>query len=76
MDRRSFLAWGGAAGLSALGGAAAYARWQEIDSTVNYVGREEGHYLRDRRALPAPTEVVQTDVLILGSGIGGLSAAW
>ncbi|GAB3463450.1 NAD(P)/FAD-dependent oxidoreductase [Massilia terrae] len=76
MDRRSFLAWGGAAGLSALGGAAVYSRWQEIGSTVNYVGRAEGHYLRDRRALPPPGATVQTDVLILGSGIGGLSAAW
>jgi hypothetical protein len=76
MDRRSFIAWGGAAGLSALGGAAGFARWQEIDATVQYPGRAEGHYLRDRRALPAASSVVETDVLILGSGIAGLSAAW
>lgn len=76
MDRRSFIAWGGAAGVSALGSAAGFARWQEITASVQYPGRAEGHYLRDRRALPAPSEVVETDVLILGSGIGGLSAAW
>jgi hypothetical protein len=76
MDRRSFLAWGGAAGLAGLGSAAGFARWQEIEASVAYPGRAEGHYLRDRRALPAPSSVVETDVLILGSGVGGLSAAW
>lgn len=76
MDRRSFIAWGGAAGLSALGSAAGFARWQEIEASVQYPGRDEGHYLRDRRMLPAPSNVVETDVLILGSGVGGLSAAW
>eukprot|EP01034_Spumella_vulgaris_P040453 gene40453-50035_t len=28
------------------------------------------------RALPPPSEVLETDVAILGSGIAGLSAAW
>jgi hypothetical protein len=76
MDRRSFLAWGGAVGVSAVAGGAGFMRWQEIDASVAYPGRDEGHYLRDHRALPPPSEEVRTDVLILGSGIGGLSAAW
>jgi hypothetical protein len=80
MDRRgfvrSFMRTAGAAGLAAAGSAAGFARWQEFPSTVLYPGRAEGHYLRDRRALPPPTEVIETDIVILGSGIAGLSAAW
>jgi phytoene dehydrogenase-like protein len=76
MDRRSFIRTAGAAGLAAAGSAAGFARWQEMPSTVLYPGRAEGHYLRDRRALPKPSQVIDTDVAILGSGIAGLSAAW
>lgn len=76
MDRRSFIGWAGAAGVSALAGGAGFARWQEIEATVGYPGRDEGHFLRDHRALPPPSVEVRADVLILGSGIGGLSAAW
>lgn len=75
MDRRSFLSLAGAAGASALSAAAFY-RWQEITPAVHYPGRAEGHFLRDRKNLPAPSEVVETDVAILGSGIAGLTAAW
>jgi hypothetical protein len=76
MGRRSFLLWAGAAGAAALGGAAGFWRWQEIPAKVNYPGRAEGHFLRQRRPLPPPSQVVETDVLILGSGIAGLTAAW
>jgi hypothetical protein len=76
MDRRSFIRTAGAAGLAAAGSAAGFMRWQEISPTINYPGRAEGHYLRDRRALPPPSQVIDTDVAILGSGIAGLSAAW
>ncbi|HEX9174121.1 MAG TPA: NAD(P)-binding protein [Telluria sp.] len=75
MDRRTFISMGGA-GLAALGSGAGFARWQEITPTVHYPGRAEGHFLRDRRRLPPPSGVVDTDVLILGSGVAGLSAAW
>ena len=75
MDRRSFIAMASGVEAAALTGAGFY-RWQEITPTVRYPGREEGHFLRERRPLPAPTRVLQTDVAILGSGIGGLSAAW
>ncbi len=75
MDRRSFLAAAGSVGAAALTGAG-FLRWQELTPTVHYPGRAEGHFLRDRRKLPAPTRVLETDVAILGSGIGGLACAW
>jgi hypothetical protein len=75
MDRRSFLSAAGA-GAAALGSGALFQHWQEIEPALHYPGRAEGHYLRDRKALPAPSEVVQADVVILGSGIAGLAAAW
>jgi hypothetical protein len=76
MDRRSFLAGAAICGGAALGGAALFRHWQEVAPAVHAPGREEGHILRDARALPAPSEAVQADVLILGSGIAGLTAAW
>jgi hypothetical protein len=75
-SRRSFLLWAGASGLAAAGGVAGFQRWQEITPAVHYPGRDEGHFLRDRHALPAPSEVLETDIAIFGSGIGGLMAAW
>ena len=75
MDRRSFLALGGASA-AALASGAGFMRWQEISQRLHYPGMAEGHYLRDRRALPAPSETIDTDVLIAGSGIAGLTAAW
>jgi hypothetical protein len=76
MDRRSFLVTAAGAGAAGLATGAGFLRWQEITPGVHYPGRAEGHFLRDRRALPPPTETIETDVLILGSGIAGLSAAW
>jgi hypothetical protein len=75
MDRRSFL---GVAGVGALavGSAAGYRRWQEITPTLHYPGRAEGHFLRERHRLPPPSETITTDVVILGSGIAGLTTAW
>lgn len=76
MERRSFLWSAGGASLAALGSAAGFARWQEIAPTVHMPGRAEGHFLRDRSRLPAPSSIVETDVVILGSGVAGVSAAW
>ncbi|QGZ40451.1 flavin-dependent amine oxidoreductase [Pseudoduganella flava] len=79
MERRSFLRWSaaiGAAGAAAAAGIAGYARWREIAPALHDPGRAEGHFLRDRHALPRPTEEVAADVVVLGSGIAGLTAAW
>lgn len=75
MERRSFLAMAGGVGAAAATGAL-FLRWQEIAPAVHYPGRAEGHFLRDRRALPPPSRTIDTDVVILGSGIAGLAAAW
>ncbi|GGY26335.1 FAD-dependent oxidoreductase [Pseudoduganella albidiflava] len=79
MERRSFLRWTaalGAGGAAAAAGIAAYGRWREIKPALHYPGRAEGHLVRDRQALPAPSEVIEADVAVLGSGIAGLTAAW
>lgn len=76
MLRRSFLVWAGATGATVAGSGLAFQRWQEVTPTLHYVGRDEGHFLRDQRALPAPSQVIHTDVAILGSGVSGLTAAW
>ena len=75
MDRRSFLGVAGGVGAAAVTGAG-FHRWQEITPTLHYPGRDEGHFLRDRKKLPPPSTVIDTDVVILGSGIAGLCAAW
>jgi len=35
-----------------------------------------GHQLRDRAKFPAPRQVIKKQVLIVGGGVAGLSAAW
>ena len=84
MRRRSFLlAAGGVAGTAAAGlaGLAGYWKWQELAPVrLHYPGRLEGHTLRNRHRgpvdWPAPSEALETDVLILGSGVAALTAAW
>ena len=73
MLRRSFLVWAGASGVVAAGSVAGFHRWQEITPAVHYPGRAEGHFLRERRPLPPPSQVIHTDVAILGSGVAGLT---
>jgi protoporphyrinogen oxidase len=76
MDRRSFITGAATCGAAVLGGAALFRRWQEITPAIHAPGREEGHYLRDASALPPPSSEVTVDVVILGSGIAALTAAW
>jgi glycine/D-amino acid oxidase-like deaminating enzyme len=73
MQRRNFILT--AAALAA-GGAAAFWEEQQITGSVPYPGRDAGHWLRDAGTLPEPTETIDTDVLIAGAGIAGLTAAW
>jgi hypothetical protein len=73
MRRREFVL---AAAAVAGGGAALFREQQHLTSSVEYPGREQGHRLRDLQGLPQPDETLETDVLIAGSGIAGLTAAW
>lgn len=79
MNRRSFLLGAGAIGAAGAGGLGFW-RWQEITPTLVHPGRDAGHALRDaartRSALPAPFAEYDADVVILGSGIAGLTTAW
>lgn len=76
MLRRSFLLWSAAGAAAAAGTAGALWRWQEQNVRVHYAGRQAGHTLREQKHWPAPTETLETDVLILGSGVAALTAAW
>ncbi|NHZ64196.1 NAD(P)-binding protein [Massilia genomosp. 1] len=75
MDRRTFLALAGGAGAAAAS-AGLFRQWLEMTPAVHYPGRAEGHFLREGGKLPAPGQVIETDIVILGSGIAGLAAAW
>jgi hypothetical protein len=73
MRRREFVL--GAAVLAGAG-AGLYGYSQRIRASAEYPGRELGHWLRDRASLPEPSETLDTEVLIAGSGVAGLTAAW
>ncbi|BCL76582.1 amino oxidase [Jeongeupia sp. HS-3] len=77
MRRRQFLQAGIAATLAAtLPGCGAFTPRIRIARP----GMDTGHALRERRALPPPSQnisgEIHTDVAILGSGIAGLTAGW
>lgn len=73
MQRRNFILAAAALGG---GGAGLFAASQRLSARVRYPGREVGHHLRDAQALPEPAETLETNVLIAGSGVAGLTAAW
>ena len=79
ITRRSFLLGAGLAAAS--GGAGLWLRHErfplrELAPQIAYPGMREGHLLRDKSALPPSSGMLETDVVILGSGIAGLSCAW
>jgi len=73
LSRRSFLLAGAA---SMLTGACSKVNLLEVTPQISYPGMHEGHLLRDHSTLPPPSGEIVTDVVILGSGVAGLSAAW
>jgi glycine/D-amino acid oxidase-like deaminating enzyme len=73
MRRRSFLATGAAA--AALG-ATGYFELERLPVTVNYPGRAAGHRLRDGLSRQNPPNAGQFDVIVVGSGLAGLTAVW
>jgi glycine/D-amino acid oxidase-like deaminating enzyme len=73
MRRREFIL--GAAGLAGVSAATFWSE-QRIVAQASYPGRAEGHALRDAQAWPEASQTLEADVLIAGSGIAGLSAAW
>ena len=50
--------------------------WLETTPHIDYPGMQAGHLLRDSAAMPAPSTQLNVNVLILGSGVAGLTAAW
>ena len=75
LNRRSFLLLSAASAASALTACCGKALF-ETTPQVAYPGMREGHLLRDRAALPSASAVIDVDVVILGGGVAGLSAAW
>jgi hypothetical protein len=71
MDRRKFLGLGSAA----LVGLSLKSERRLAGSFVNE-SFQAGHLLRDRAKFPVPKRVENAQVVIVGGGIAGLSAAW
>ena len=73
MRRRTFLTSTAAA--AALG-AAGYFKLEHLPVTVNYPGREAGHRLRAGLPPRTAANAGRFDVIVVGSGLAGLTAAW
>lgn len=75
-SRRNVLAGAGALGVALTAGAGwALARGRAPDGTLAGADMARGHKLRNGN-FPAPTVHDETEVVIAGGGIAGLSAAW
>ena len=72
VNRRQFLAASAAGLLSGCG----RLPWQAPPVRVLMPGMAGGHMLRDAAKLPPPSGELDCDVVILGSGVAGISAAW
>jgi phytoene dehydrogenase-like protein len=72
MDRRAFLA-------AVAGGWMVHSvapRRGALEGRIVGAAQHAGHLLRDAAALPAPEPAGAADVVIVGGGVSGLSAAW
>lgn len=75
MNRRDFLASMAATGLASLTGCDAQSTTPLPPGKLLGTALETGHRLRERN-LPPASETRHVPVLIVGAGIGGLSAGW
>lgn len=78
IDRRTFLKTSLAGAFAGVTGLLA-SRWQRprvIPGSIVGQSHEAGHLLRDRKLSLEPSERLETPIVIVGSGIAGLSAAW
>lgn len=70
----------GASGVAALAGLGYGVfqpnRYRTIPGQLLGPSAAVGHQLREHHDFPKPSQIVATDVLIIGGGISGLSAAW
>jgi hypothetical protein len=74
MRRRTFLT---AAAAAAALGAVGYSRMEQLPVTLDYPGRSAGHRLRaGGLGVAAAGAALRFDVVVVGSGIAGLSAVW
>jgi hypothetical protein len=73
MERRRFLLLSGAAALAA---GCSRLGLAELPANVYQPGMHEGHLLRDHASLPPPSGELHTKMLIVGSGVAGLTAGW
>ncbi|MDF3029484.1 MAG: hypothetical protein K0R03_42 [Moraxellaceae bacterium] len=76
MRRRQLLTLG--LGLPLLAACDPLDRWRRwrVPLSVHQPGLREGHWLRDLRTLPPVSGERSVDTVVIGSGIGGLSAAY
>jgi glycine/D-amino acid oxidase-like deaminating enzyme len=72
MKRRDFLMLG--AGAGALAACSPWSR--DMSTRIIRPGMAAGHLMRDGAPWPSAREEISTDVVILGSGVAGLTAAW
>ncbi|WP_301101251.1 NAD(P)/FAD-dependent oxidoreductase [Propionivibrio sp.] len=75
MERRDFLSALAAAGLASLPGCGAPAQAALPPGALLGTAIDPAHRLRERN-LPPPSATREVPVLIVGAGIGGLSAGW
>ena len=75
MRRRDFIASLAGVGLASVAGCGDPAKPPLPPGELGGTSLEIGHRLREA-SLPPPTETERISVLIIGAGIGGLSAAW
>ncbi|WP_137938191.1 NAD(P)/FAD-dependent oxidoreductase [Chitinivorax sp. B] len=72
MQRRLFLQWTAALALTGCGKLPRLG----LPIQVYYPGMQAGHILRDKPSTSPPTMRLKVGTVIVGSGIGGLMAAW